>query len=91
MFFKIILSPVSVCSLFVQSILATRMFHVRRFAHSREIKCNPFFAIHGHLAAIHGRVPPCSVADGLQQGQAASLFSRLSFFIIFVINNRIQA
>jgi hypothetical protein len=32
-----------------QSILA-----IREFAHSRKIKCNPFFAVHGHLAAIHG-------------------------------------
>jgi hypothetical protein len=34
---------------------------------------------------------PRSVAVGLQQGEAASLFSRLSFFIILVINNGIQA
>ena len=38
----------------VQSILAIRVFHIRGFAHPREIKCNPFFAIYWHLATIHG-------------------------------------
>ena len=71
------------------------------FAHSREIKCNPFFAIHGHLAAIHGHAQQAKNFEmptaqrrrwaPARRGCFLVLTALVFFYINFVINNGIQA